>query len=86
MSLDRVAEEIPDVLVSGDAAARQRGVEAVDDTTTIAVNQATDERFRLAVRDLELPLGQDDQTEMLRAWSVLGECLPDTGTGGARHI
>ena len=76
--LREVAEEVSDVLVGRDAAARQLRSEAIDAAAAICMDKAPDERFRLAPSQLELPVGEVDLSEMLASRSVLRECVADS--------
>jgi hypothetical protein len=43
------------------------------------MDQPSDERLRLAVGQLRLPVGENDPAEVLSPRPVLRECLGDTG-------
>jgi hypothetical protein len=73
MSADR--EEVPRVLVLGDAPARQLRPEAVRRAAPVGVDEPAQELARVAVDDVALPGLEDDRAEVLGPGAVLRERL-----------
>ena len=57
-----IAEEIPDVRVLSDAAAWQLGAKAVQNTTAVGMDESADQRARMRLGELELPVSEDDRS------------------------
>ena len=81
----QVAEEVADVAVLGDPAARQLRTEVIFRPAAVRMNQSPDEGLRLAVCQLRLPVGENDPAKMLATGPVLGKRHGDTRMRNA-HI
>src|ERR1700759_2438808 len=68
-----VGEEVADVLVLGYPPAGLLRPEALHHPSAVRVDESADERPGLSVRELELPVGQDDRPKVLPSGSMLRE-------------
>jgi hypothetical protein len=81
-----IAEEVPDVGVLRDAAAGELGFELVDGATSVGVDEAPDQSAWMVVRQLELPIREDDRSEVLGSRPMLWKGLEDCRMADAEDV
>ena len=81
-----VAEEIAYVRVLGDASAGEPCLEAIDYPATVRVDEAANQRSWMSVRELKLPISQEDRAKVLPSNSVLRKRSDDRRMADAQDV